>query len=1100
MRRLEFTRPALFCGVFFAAGLSMAQEVVRCGAGSYASYVPWSFARSARHPGDETRVMQNRPLHLSPEMEERVKAGEPIPTNDWWTDALVNRWTGNLWNYPAKTRVGADGVRVAFPSYWIADGTELKERSALVVGAEGDFKPDAACVAGWHDWDVEIELREGGKRVVATLVQGSPFTWIEASGITLRVAVENPEGLPVRRSAIDGGGEAIIVGDAVYGVWKGTGKAGTWMAIGLAPDEAALAKLAPFATAVIRETAVGWKYDEGGARLETTWRVKTEDIRGTRNGETRPMALQGFHPHHMKRTKPSFACVDGLVWRTPRGKLRVAAGNALSIDYAFPGLVPHWGAIDGGGVFGELLADYAARGTFGGDTYWGGKGLLQMAFAMMGAREAGDEKTFRHAHARLREKLEDWLTWEPGEQNGFFAYVPKWGGLVGESTSYGSDAFNDHHFHYGYFTYAGALLCLVDADFAAKYGPLLKLVAQDYANWDRAERRFPFLRTLSPWAGHSFAGGVGDGNGNGQESSSEAMQGWGGLFLLGLALGDDAMRDAGIFGYALESRAVAEYWFDRDRENIDYSKYTHPYNSNLTCHGVGWWTYFSGDPVWMHAIQWLPDTPALDYLSEDLKFAKWDWETMWKTKEIGGWFEKGRTRDGHETPAVGGESLGNVLLSYLRRHDPQAAARIFDALRERKMGAAVNADTAHMTYWAVHSQLKYGAPDFSVRADYPCARAFVKDGKRTFMAYNCGGRTRKVRFFEVGDGRPAGEVDAVPKCLTTGVVHTKIAALPAEEHVRTLIPRGVAMRDLAEGKKVKVSSCEAAALDGTNLTDGDGTTRWSSAHDDPEPTATIDLGETVELYGAEIAWENAYAAEYALETSSDGRSWRPAGGRRGGFAGVQRVDFAGERARFVRLRGLKKATQYGISMFAWKVFGRTKSAAPTLGLAVEAERAVLKEGAPCRLKARAWLGNGRFRDVEATWASDDVTFDGSVFTPAKDGFAVVRATAGGLSVEKRLPVEEALKAATLAFEPSKIAAAVGEDVKLRLLAKDQFGGALPLKGVKMSVEGPRGAYKTRKGGVFVPLKKGTFVLTARLDGLEAKVEIVAADAENRRKP
>ena len=148
------------------------------------------------------------------------------------------------------------------------------------------------------------------------------------------------------------------------------------------------------------------------------------------------------------------------------------------------------------GLFKDLLEDYAARGTFGGDTYWGGKGLLQMAFAMMGARETGDEETFLKAHDKLRQKFEDWLTWEPGEERFFFSFVPKWGGLVGEGTSYDSDAFNDHHFHYGYFTFAGALLCMVDEDFKAKFGPMLKLIAKDYANWDRSDKRFPFFRTF----------------------------------------------------------------------------------------------------------------------------------------------------------------------------------------------------------------------------------------------------------------------------------------------------------------------------------------------------------------------------------------------------------------------------------------------------------------------------------------------------------------------------------------------------------------------------------------------------------------------------
>jgi len=1005
--------------------LLCAQEIVTCGEASYASYAPWRLARTAKRRGDQSRFMQTRPLYLAPETAERVKKGEPIPTNDWWTDAVVNKWTGNLWSYPAKVRIGANGVRVAYPSYWIGNGTEMKERSALVVSAEGDFSPDATLVSDWHDWDVEMELRDGSKKIRTTLVHGSPFTWVEAEGVPLKIAVENGENLEVsRRNAF--GGEVVSVGDEVYGVWKGRRGDVNWVAIGLAPDEAALEKIAPYATAVVRSTRVEWKYDERTATLATTWNVAAEDLSGK---TANPVALQGFQPHHLKRTKPQFKCVDGLVWQTPRGRQRAAAGNSLSIVYDFPGMLPYWAApasqvsrpssTYSEALFKELLADYAARGSFGADTYWGGKGLLQMAFAMAAARETGDEETFRKAHGRLRERFEDWLAWDPCEEKFFFSYVPKWGGLVGEGTSYDSETFNDHHFHYGYFTYAGAILCLFDADFAAKFGPMLKLVAKDYANWDRGERRFPLFRTFDPWAGHSFAGGMGDGNGNGQESSSEAMQGWGGMYLLALALGDDAMRDAAIFGYVSEARGTAEYWFDRDRENIDYAKYKHPYNSNLTCHGVGWWTWFSGDPVWMHSIQWLPNTPALDYLSEDLAFAKWDWETMWKSKEIGGWFEKGRARNGHETPPVGNESLGNVLLSYLQRHDPVEAAKIFDELRKRKMNAAMNADTAHMTYWAIHSHLSYGELDFGVRADYPCARAYLKDGKRTLMVYNCGAEPRIVRFFSADGGKTVGEVVAKPRVLSVRHPDGKVTATPAvtrdsqlvthNSHHKSLVPRGVTMRDLAQGKTVVVTSEENAGLRGVNITDGDDRTRWSSSHGDPEPTATIDLGETVELYGSEIKWENAYASKYVLERSMDGAKWSPLGGERGGSAAVQRIDFGGEKARFVRMRGLEKVTQYGVSMFSWRVFGKPSGAKATdpLGFEIGSERAVLKEGKASALSVRAWFGGESFRPATAAWSSEDGTFDGSRFTPSKGGFALVRARVGDLTVEKKLPVEEA---------------------------------------------------------------------------------------------
>ena len=754
-----------------AASAVSGQEIIHEGDGSYASYTPWIKARYADKSrwGDQSRFMQSRKLYMT------AHPGEPIPTNDWWTDALVNRWTGNLWPYPALVRMSAVGVSVAFPSYWIENGTEMKAKSRLVFGAE-NFSPASADVDSWHDFDVEFVMRDGEKSIRTTLVHGSPFVWLEYEGVEPVVKAED-DGGDNKPTTTRPGGEleigkdcAVKVGNDWYGLWSGRTEKGSWVTVGLLPRKEDFERFGKYAAAIMRASKVEWEYDEAKATVKTVFKVKTEDLRGK---EKNPVALQGFEPHHLKKSRPLFKTMEGVVYETPRGKQRLAIGNRLEIDYDFPGMLPYWGVPNGelkmengkwkmaggegkgeSGRLRELTAKYAEKGEFGGDTYWGGKGLLQMAMAMMCARELGDEESFRTAHDKLRAKFEDWLTWEPGEEKFYFSYVPRWGGLVGEATSYDSETFNDHHFHYGYFTYSGALLCMVDEDFKTKFGGMLKLIAKDYANWERKDKRFPFLRTFDPWAGHSFAGGIGDGNGNGQESSSEAMQGWGGLYLLGLALNDREMRDTGIFGWTVEARGTAEYWFDRDRENIDYTKYTKPYNSNLTCHGVGWWTYFSGDPVWMHSIQWLPNTPALDYLSEDLKFAKWDYETMWKTKEISGWEKE-----------LGDASLGNVVLSYLQRSDPEAAARIFDRLAAENRGVYRNVDTAHLTCWAIESHLKWGELDWSVKADYPAARAFVKNGKRTLMVYNAGAEEREVKFFD-REGSVVGTVKAKPGALT----------------------------------------------------------------------------------------------------------------------------------------------------------------------------------------------------------------------------------------------------------------------------------------------------------------------------------------------
>ena len=76
---------------------ALAQERVPCGSGSVAAFEPLRFARKAEGgKGDQSAFMQTRPLYMTAR-----NSGKPLPTNDWWTDALVSQWTGNLWSYPA---------------------------------------------------------------------------------------------------------------------------------------------------------------------------------------------------------------------------------------------------------------------------------------------------------------------------------------------------------------------------------------------------------------------------------------------------------------------------------------------------------------------------------------------------------------------------------------------------------------------------------------------------------------------------------------------------------------------------------------------------------------------------------------------------------------------------------------------------------------------------------------------------------------------------------------------------------------------------------------------------------------------------------------
>ena len=765
-------RKSLFLLILLAFNLSpftfnlLAQSPIAIGSGSYASFPPLEESRSSLHGGCQAYQMEHREIYAVDSLLNR-----PLPSNDWWTYALVNPWTGKLWAYPALVWADATGISIAKPSYWEPTGCEMKWNDPLTIttlafspdsliasSPHRPFSPQSALISHWSDYMIAFVLQDGSAEVRVTLMQGSPLVWLEFTNAEPTITNPDPNALTV---------------------FQHTAGNTTTLAVAVLTDNITAEDLQPYAFRIPRNTQITYDYLSNQSLLRTQFHISYQDIvPTTANG-----IWQGFLPHHYYNTHTDIAFA-AATYATPRGEMRLAQGNDFTIDYPVHGMLPFfpvpYDSLSGydPNLMRSLCAEYAVAGSFGADTYWGGKGLTQMAHYMTTAYQMGDTATFELAKSRLKATLIDWYTYTVGEDQYYFARYDRWGALVGFDPSYDSDTFNDHHFHYGYFVYASALLCMLDNDFRQQYGPMARLVALDYANPYRptsaqqssifkrsdlpssaqrssifkrsdlptsAQRStiFPLFRTFNPYLGHSFAGGMGnEGNGNGQESSSESMQGWGGVWMLGAALGDDTLMEAGIYGYTVEARGTAEYWFDRARRNIDYTKYQHPYCCNLTMQGVGWWTWFSGDPVWMHSIQWLPISPILqNYLTEDRAFARWDYTQMYATKEVGN----------YEAPTggLGDESgLGNVCLSYLALFDPDSAAHVWTRMRQMGKALAKNPDTGGITYLLAHSLRAYGHQDHSIQADYPLAAAYTDSltGKTTYAVYNATNEELTVTF------------------------------------------------------------------------------------------------------------------------------------------------------------------------------------------------------------------------------------------------------------------------------------------------------------------------------------------------------------------
>lgn len=542
---------ALFSGI-----QANAQNIVTCGSGSYASEPPTYKAKTEQNgPGFNATMMLTRKIYAdeyaSTEGNGIRVPGRPIPTNDWWTDIINSPFSGALWSYPAMLHTSASGVEIAYPSYWADAGKEMKSLSRLSVGGR-NFRATSAIATNWHDWDVVFRMpsASGREQMTVTAVHGMPFTWFEFDRMIPEITLSDNGGQLFGTAE---GFTGVKIGNDLYGVYfpadvrcslsdgvlsfDGEAK---WVSVALLRNEGDLQGFSSYATSIPRNTRVSWNYDEASARISTTWKVQAENLRTP--GGPAPV-MQGFLPHVYKYALPGAGLnfESATPFRTPRGamKMAVADNGEFTYAYRFSGMLPTYAAPREGDaaangfnpeVLNSLMEDYASKGTFGGDTYWGGKGLTQMALNMTFAKQTGNTEVYESSRRRLREAFENWLTYTPGEDTFFFSYYPRWGAMLGFDVSYDSDAFNDHHFHYGYFTYAAALLCMENKEFAAEYGDILTLIAKDYANWDHSDKRFPFLRTLDPWNGHSWAGGLGDAgndNGNGQESTSEAMQSWG---------------------------------------------------------------------------------------------------------------------------------------------------------------------------------------------------------------------------------------------------------------------------------------------------------------------------------------------------------------------------------------------------------------------------------------------------------------------------------------------------------------------------------------------------------------------------------------------
>ncbi|MDX2593063.1 MULTISPECIES: discoidin domain-containing protein [Streptomyces] len=128
--------------------------------------------------------------------------------------------------------------------------------------------------------------------------------------------------------------------------------------------------------------------------------------------------------------------------------------------------------------------------------------------------------------------------------------------------------------------------------------------------------------------------------------------------------------------------------------------------------------------------------------------------------------------------------------------------------------------------------------------------------------------------------------------------------------------------DLAKGASVTASSTEwnpFTSYAAGRAADGSRDTRWASGWSDDQ-WLRIDLGSTHLVRRVTLDWERAYGRSYRVELSTDGENWRTAWSTTSGDGGLDTVRFSGTPARYVRVTGTERGTQWGYSLYEVGVY------------------------------------------------------------------------------------------------------------------------------------------------------------------------------------
>ena len=723
-------------------------------------------------------------------------ANKPTQTHKWWGSVsfLGEMTVGDandsayITPDPISARITNKGVRVgSIPSglqltgpgqyYYPIPAHEAEVFDGIAVG-NSSYSNLEAYTKDYSEGSVTVLWKSGNTDVMeATFVHGSPYVYFKAFSGNLELRTLRQDGVNEKGT--------FSAGSNMYGIWTSVaGKTNNYLIVGEgattftdvsassdpmtmgsirvnnsakemtlvylpslnagSPSSSMVSFFASKARNKVSALDIDYQVDRSTNEITVTHRYEDEQ------GQLVD-TITGMHPLHWKNSSQA---TSNYKIRSARGMLKFAEVDEFNYKIPYVGVLPTMPTIDGSfdqatleGLVSEFVSVSSDSWNTYTDTYWSGKNYGKVAELAAIARSIGMQSEAEQLTNWLKAELSEWFTAEADgalKTKKYFVYDSDWNTLFGFDEAYGAhQRIADHHFHYGYFVRAAAEICRVDLAWCGQdqYGPMIELLIRDYAA-DKDDPLFPHMRNFDPANGFSWADGkMNFIRGNNNESTSEAATAYGAIILYGMATGNEALTEKGMYLHASTGAAYWEYWNNLDGYNNVSSDadnfmpgYAHLTTSIIWGDGVDFATWFS--PAYAHilGIQGLPSSPLIFHVGIHPEYME-DYVALGLAESSNG-----------KPSGLVNDMWRDLWWNLWAMTDADAAIADYNSVSSYQPEQGES--KAHTYHW-IHTFAALGhlaTGTGSLTADHPAALAFDKDGVRTYVVYNFTDQAKTVTY------------------------------------------------------------------------------------------------------------------------------------------------------------------------------------------------------------------------------------------------------------------------------------------------------------------------------------------------------------------